>query len=208
MSIAHRLAGNCKPRSEARNIKLAEEICEEDDHEAIAELGVLLDSGRKKQRHDSLKALYEVGLRKPELVLPQLENLFDQLDDRDNRVLWSSIYCLMTITPLVPEKIFNGLPMILAACTRTSIIGQDKTMFLLVELCSREAYHKATVAPMLAHISAAATNQFPTYAERAEPCLRGPERARLAQLIRSRKDLDKYPAKRKKMDKLLQKLEA
>lgn len=208
MTIAHRLAGKCTPRSEARNIQLAEEICADEDHEAIAELGVLLDSGRKKQRHDSLKALYEVGLRKPELVVPQLENLFDQLEDRDNRVLWSSIYCLMTITPLVPGKVFDGLPLILAACERTSIIGEDKTMFLLVELCSREPYHKATLEPLLAHIGAAATNQFPTYAERAEPCLQGSERERLAKLIRSRKDLDKYPAKRKKMDKLLKKLEA
>ncbi|MFT4710270.1 MAG: hypothetical protein ACI9D0_000072 [Bacteroidia bacterium] len=207
MSIAHRLAGNCTPRSEAPNIELAKEICEWDDHEAIEELGVLLDSGRKKQRHDSLKALYEVGLRKPELVLPQLQNLFDQLEDKDNRVLWSSIYCLLTVTPLVPQKIFDALPMIMAACARATVVGEDKTMSILVELCSREAFHEATLETMFETISAAATNQFPTYAERAEPCLKGPERARLATLIRSRKDLEKFPAKHKKMSKLLETLE-
>jgi hypothetical protein len=208
MSIAHRLAGKRTPRTEEPNIRLAEDVCAKGDIDAVAELGELLDAGRKKQRHDALKVLYEIGLRKPELVVPQLENLIDQLDGRDNRILWGTIYALSTIAQLAPKQLMGFLPVILAASDRATVIAKDKAMLILAELCMQEDSHKAVVPKMLNHVAEAAVNQFPTYAERAEPSLRGPERKRLAKIIRARVDVDEYPAKRKRMDKLLLKLEA
>lgn len=208
MNLARRLASAQRRKDQHPNIDLAIELVDGWDEDAVTELFALLDAGPKKQRHDALKVLYEIGIRAPELLLPHFDELIDALDTRDNRILWGCIYALRSLVDQAREQLMACLPLILDAAERSTIIARDKAMYILVALASDERYHDAVTPLMLRHIETAATNQFPTYAERAEPTLRPEEAPLLIAIIEAHDGLEAHPAKRRRMDKLLRRLAA
>lgn len=205
--LAARLASALRRKDQDPNIELAIELANGREETCVEELFRLLDTGPKKQRHDALKVLYEVAQREPDLVLPFLERLLDGLASRDNRILWGTLYALSALVELAPEPLMEHLPRILDASARSTVIAKDKTMLILVGLAADERFHQAVLPELLAHVEAAATNQFPTYAERAAEVLLPPELPRLIALIEAHEGLDAHPAKRRRMDTLLRRIQ-
>ncbi|MCP4810500.1 MAG: hypothetical protein GY884_34635, partial [Proteobacteria bacterium] len=183
MTIADRLASALARKDQHPNIDLAVELVDSWDEDALVELFALFDAGTKPQRHDAIKVIYEVGSRAPELLLPHFDDLVDALMERDNRILWGTVCALRTLIDHALPLLAEHLPLILDAAARSTVIAKDKTVHILVALASDERYRDAAVPELLRLVEEAATNQFPTYAERAATCLREDEWPRLVALI-------------------------
>ena len=72
---------------EAPNIELAEELCRREDAEGIEEIVEGLTDTDKAVANDCIKVLYEIGVRKPELVSEYAEEFLTLLQPRNNRLV-------------------------------------------------------------------------------------------------------------------------
>lgn len=207
--ISRRFAGALGRKDFGANVELAEEIAESEDAAALREVLASVESGKRREAQDAIHVAFAVGERAPGLLVPHMDELVDTLHERDNRLVWGAVYALSTLVGTVPERCFEALPHVLDAAARSTVIAKYRALMILVGLAEDARYY-AEVAPLLvAHVRAAAVNQLPTFADRAEGCLRGAERAGLAAVLHERLgELAPYPAKVRTVERVLARLGA
>ncbi len=203
MDIARRLTAATRRKDFQPNVELAIELVDTWDEAAVQQVFELVENGSKRQAHDAIQVAFEIAQREPELIQPHLDTLIDLLRSRDNRLLWGALYALSGLVAIDAKRLYAHLDQILDGAARASVIGRDKTLVILVGLMRTKRYTKRITPLLLAHVQAAAINQFPTYAEAAATCLPDNALPALVKLIKARRDLAEYPAKQKRMQRLL-----
>jgi hypothetical protein len=202
VSVLERLAGAMDRRDEAPNVALAEDIVARDDRAAIAELAEAVRSGPARQANDALKVLYEVGARRPELVGGQCPVFVAALQSSNNRTVWSAMKALDTVAEQRAATLAAELPAIIEAADRGSAIAKDHCNTILVKL-ARAGFADKVVPILLERLKHAAPNQFPTYAEEIAPVLTPAAKRGFLQVLRQRLEGVLQESKRKRVQKLL-----
>lgn len=150
-SILDRIAAAQGRRDEAPNQELARELAEREDQEGIRELVANLRHADQDVRSDCLKALYEVGYLKPELIAGYAGEFLRLLRDRNNRMVWGGMIALSTIAPLRAGELYPHRQQIQEAMTEGSVITLDNGVKVLAALAAADATYRAELLPYLLH---------------------------------------------------------
>ncbi len=207
MTILSKLANAQEGRGEGRNIELAKTIALAGDEAAVNELVKNLSNKKREIQNDCIKTLYEIGERKPALIADYYEDFIQLLDSKNQRLIWGAITALSKITLQQPEAIYEALPQILEAVDKTqSVIARDHTVYILAELSTVERYNEAFEL-LIEIIMKAPVNQLAMYAEKAGEVATKSNKSILSEALICRlEDLEQEP-KRKRIEKVLKKLE-
>lgn len=204
MTVLSKLANALGRNDERPNIALAEALAASPDKAAIAELVGALSTGPQAVRSDAIKALYELGERRPELLDGHAGAFFDTLSSRNNRMVWGGLSALAAIATRQAAILAPRLGEILAAADRSSVIAKDKTMSILAQLAA--AGHPEALPILLGRLETAAPNQFAMYAEFAAPVVDAAHRARFVAILEARLSGIPQPARRARIGKVLRRL--
>src|SRR6476659_2916112 len=128
----------------------------------------LVDNVGNKNRgiqSDCIKVLYEIGERKPGLIVGFAEEFASLLDSPNPRLIWGAMTALNTIAAEDPERVFDLLPKILSGAESGSVIARDHAIGILVKLGSIERYAPRCFPLLLKQLKTCPNNQLPMYAE-------------------------------------------
>ena len=205
-SIIDQLAHSLGKRDHEPNIALAERICNKSDQKAVAELIVLMNHKSTPIRHDAIKVLYEIGERKPQLIMDYHKDFLKLLDHKDNWMKWGAMTALSVISKTKPALIANHLSSILDAMDLGSVITRDHGIYVLCNVASLKKYNEACNELLLEQLQKAPVNQVPMYAEKTAEVISKENISRLEKILRSRHDVMEIPSKEKRIEKLLKSL--
>ena len=205
MGVRDRLAGALGRNDERPNVALAEQLAAAEDRDGIAELAAALGDPDVAVRNDAIKVLYEIGDRRPDLVAPHLQAFFGLLGANNNRSVWGALSAVETVTQLAPDAVAAQLDAVLAAADRSSVIAKDKLMAILSKLA--QAGQGSARSILLDRLARSAVNQLPMYAELAAQAVGLREAPRLRSIILSRLEGIEQPAKRRRLERVLKRLE-
>ncbi len=194
-------------RDERRNIALAEEIVATNDVQAVADLVRLLDHAHIKFVSGSIKTLYEIGERRPEMLADHFDSFIRSLSGKSNRLVWGAMIALEKISQSHPLKVYEKLNVILDAAEKGSVIAKDHAVKILVNI-ARQTEHSNDMQLLLIDIlKSAFVNQFPFYAEQTASVVAEENKPLLIRAISDRmKDIE-IDTKRKRLEKVLRKLQ-
>ncbi|MET0905251.1 MAG: hypothetical protein ABWY10_04185 [Tardiphaga sp.] len=205
MTVLDKLAGALDRRDERPNVELAEAIVARKDLTAVAELADAIRTGPTRQANDALKVLYEVGSRDPELIAGQCPVFLEALRSNNNKQVWSAMTAIDTVAELRADTLVAELPAIIAAADNGSVIAKDHCNSILVKL-ARSGYGEKAVPILVERLKHAAPNQFPTYAEQIAPVLTPEERPSFLAVLKDRLGGIVQQSKRRRVEKLMLKL--
>ena len=208
-SIIPFLSSSQGRRDENLNILLAQRIVDNNDQKGMKELIFLINQKDKKVASDAIKVLYEIGYRNPKILVKWLPDLIPFLENKNNRLQWGAMTTISTLAHDYPEKIHSFLPQILSAMENGSVISKDHGVKILASLTSINKHRSDILTLLMEFIQTAPVNQFPTYATTAAYIVKTKdENILLKEIILTRyEEFTLYPAKEKKLDKVLKSLE-
>lgn len=206
IAVAEKLASAQGRRDEAPNIKLAEELVQARERQAIQDLAALLETGKSDQQSDAIKVLYEIGARSPDLISPHTALFVRQLEHGNNRMVWGALTALAHIATVEPDIVAASLDDILTAADAGSVIAKDQAVQILIVLKKHPQTESVAASLLLDRLEAAATNQFPMYAERIAPVMEANEYPRFRTILTRRLDASMPESKRRRIEKVLAKL--
>jgi hypothetical protein len=205
MRITDKLASAQGVRSEIPNQELAAAIVAGNDNKAVRELINGLSARSPAVQSDCIKTLYEIGEQKPSLIARYVQEFIRLLDSRNNRLQWGAMTALHAIAPEQSKELFDVLPRLAAVAEKGSVITRDNYVGILIALMDKG--YTDEVFPLLnEQLISCPTNQLPMYAERAVPAI--PERHKDVFIRTLTGRLDDIPqeSKRKRVEKVLRKL--
>ncbi len=166
MSILDRLACFQGRRDEAPNQGLARDLAEHENHDGIRELIANLHHADQDVRSDCLKALYEIGYLRPELIADYGEEFLRLLRDRNNRMVWGSMIALSTIAPLRAGELYLHRQQIQDAMAEGSVITVDNGVKVLAAVAAANEAYRAELLPyLLQHLRTCRPKDAPQHAE-------------------------------------------
>lgn len=207
MTVISRLATSLNRRDEVPNQELAVEIAENAEGGAVAELVENLNHKSKDIRHDCIKVLYETGERAPSLIAAYADQFAALLDSKDNRMQWGGMTALNTIVHQNPEVVFAAIPKLAIVADKGSVITRDNFVAILIKLSSIPAYVDQTLPLLNEQMLSCPSNQLPMYAENALPVIGGAHKAEFVRTLTSRLGDFEKESKRKRVEKVLKRLE-
>lgn len=208
MSVIDHLASSLGKRDEAPNQALATEIARTKNEAALKELLELLHHNSKSIQSDSIKVIYEVAGQAPELVAMHSQALVALLESQNNRLQWGAMTALHAIAGEDPGTVYASLGKIIAVADRGSVITNDHCVGILVTLCGKKAYRKDAFDLLLERLLKSPVNQLPMYAEQALPVIDARTKAAFLKVLSGRLgDIDKE-SKRKRVEKVIKKIQA
>lgn len=208
MTIISKLASSLSRRDEVPNQELAKQIISKNDREAIKELVENLNNKSKDIQHDCIKVLYEIGEKKPTLIADYTKEFISLLDHKNNRMQWGAMTALNTITLENPKIIYSALTKIINATESGSVITRDHCVNILINLCSLKEYTSKAFPLLIEQLLVSPTNQLAMYAEKAMPIITDKNKVTFIKILTSRlKDFEKE-TKRKRVEKVIEKLSA
>lgn len=193
-------------RDEGPNVALAIALVKADDTTSIANLVDLTLTGNKATQNDAIKVLYEVGARNPSLIAGHGEAFVALQSDRNNRLVWGGMTALHEISRINPGFISGHFGTIRDAANRGSVIARDQWVNILIVLARHDQWSDQALAELLDQLRTCALNQLPLYAERSIAVIPANMRGRLEQCLRARLDETMKPSKRKRLEKVLQRI--
>lgn len=207
MALIDKLATSLNRRDEEPNKQLAQTIAATNDAAAVKELVALLRHKDKNIQSDVIKVLDETGALKPELVAPYTSELVKLLQHKNNRMVWGAMAALSALAPAVPAILYDNLAPILDAAAKGSVITKDQTVKILTTLAGTPAYTDDCIALLLDQLKDAPVNQLPSYAESAATIATGNYKPEMARILTQRLPEVEQEPKRKRLIKVLQKLQ-
>lgn len=207
MSVIHELASALNRRDEVPNQELAAKMASSKDHAGIKELVDHLQSKSKDIQNDCIKVLYEIGEREPKLISEYATVFLDLLKHKNNRLQWGGMTALDSIVSEKADFIYESLPEILEAVSKGSVITMDGAVNILIKLCGSSKYVESVFDVLLEVLQKAPVNQLPMYAERSMKLVNSKNKPRFIEILKSRlSEIDKE-SKRKRVEKVISKVE-
>jgi hypothetical protein len=206
MSVIDKLATALNRRDEVPNQELAQEIVRTNDRAAVKELIENLANKDKRLQSDCIKALYEIGERRPALIATYHREFGKLLDSKNNRLVWGAMSALDSITPQKPKEIHGLLAKILAVADSGSVITRDHAVGILVKLGTLKQYEDACLPLLLEQLLACPNNQLPMYAEMSLPLVNDKNKAALQKVLTRRLGGLEKKSQKKRVAKVLKRL--
>jgi hypothetical protein len=205
MSIINKLASSLNRRDEVPNQELAKQIADENDKRAVQELIDNLNYKNNDIQNDCIKVLYEVGERKPSLIVGYTKIFIDLLDNKNNRLQWGAMTAISTITSQNPKAIYSAINKIIDVANRGSVITKDYAVNILIGLCSFKQYADDSFCLLIEQLLNSPTNQLPMYAEKAIPVINEKNKTLFVKILSSRLGDIEKERKRKRVEKVIKK---
>ena len=207
MGIVNKLAFAIGRNDEQPNIELAEELVSTNNKAGVKELVELLHAKNKQTQSDSIKVLYEIGERAPEMILPYSKEFLGLIKSKNNRLAWGAMTAINSITGAEPELVHEHINEIVDAANKGSVIGQDHAVKILVKLASLHTFKEEMNQLLLEMVANCAPNQLPMYAEESLSIVAVPFQEAFISIYTKRMgDLEKE-SKRKRLQKVILKLQ-
>jgi len=208
MTVLEKIASAQDVRSDQPNIDLAIELVEKEDQSAVAELVEALKGKDKKVRNDCIKALYEIGYRKPEMIAPYVDDFLQLIMDRNNRLVWGSMIALSTIADLRSDEIYAQISRVQRVFESGSVITQDAGMRVFAKIAVHsDAYSQALFPYLLGKLRTCRPQSFPQYAESTQIAVNEHNIEQFKQVLAQRKG-DLNASQLKRVEKLERNLES
>lgn len=205
--MIEKLACSLGRNDEEPNIELAVYICKCSDKKAIAEIVDGLNSNDKAIANDSIKVLYEIGERKPELIADYVDSFISHLLSKNNRLAWGSMTALATIADLKPEDIFKNIKILQKAYETGSVITIDNSMTVFSKLCKADPIYEKELFPLLInHLSSCRPKEVPQHAERISICINKNNANMFVKILKER-EAHLTISQVKRIEKLIKQLE-
>ncbi len=206
-SVLKLLSSAQNRRDQGPNEELAEQIAGKEDQNAVKVLTEHLSDKSKDVRNDCIKVLYEIGERKPSLIAPYASEFLPLLQSKDNRMQWSAMTAIYSLTPARPKWVYDALPEILQAADLGSVITKDNAVKILISLCTHKEYADNCFDLLNEQLLKSAVNQLPMYAEKALTVINTSNKSIFIKSLHSRlADIDKE-SKRKRIEAVLRKVQ-
>ena len=174
MYILERLACKSGRDDETPNIELAEELCRSNDAEGVREIVDGFTGSDRSVANDCIKVLYEIGERKPELIIGYVDEFISRLRSDNNRLAWGSMTALAKIVDQAPKQIYMKLSMVAAAYEDGSVITVDNSVSVFAGLCKADKLYAGEILPLLIkHLQKCRPKTVPQHAERMSVCFDG-----------------------------------
>jgi hypothetical protein len=157
-------------RDEVPNVELAEQIAAKGDRVAVQVLVDALASKHKGVPEDSIKALYEIGMRRPTLLVRHLDAFVPHLRSKNGRMVWGAMHAIHQVARIQPSIVEPYLPRILKIADGDSVIARDHAVGILIAVASDEC-HQSVAFALLDLLDRSPDNQFPSYAEKGAKVL-------------------------------------
>jgi hypothetical protein len=208
MSILSQLASAQNRADEVPNQRLAQQIAESQNAEAVAELVANLSNRDKAIQNDCIKVLYEIGARKPELIAGYVDAFIGLLSSRNNRLVWGGMTALGQIADQKAAEIWQHVDVIVDATKSGSAITQDWGVRVLSALSAKDTTYEARIFPFLKHfLETCPPKDLPRHAESVLVAVNRANRDGILSLLQNRKSSLK-PAQAKRVEALIRKLNA
>ena len=204
MSILNELASVMNIRSTEPNKALAQKLA---DTNNVAGVQELVDNiGNKKIQSDIIKTLYELGERKPALIVPHAAVFITLLDSKNNRMVWGAMTALSAIATECAPLLYKAITQIVAIADKGTVITKDHAVNILVKLSAFKEFADDTLPLLLEQILAAPMNQMPTYAEKTLPVIEAANKPAFLDILITRLPDIEGDAKRKRLEKVIKKV--
>lgn len=167
MTILNSLSSSLGQKGNKANIALATEIAETENHDAIKELVNNLNNNDKKIQGDCIKTLYETAYIKPDLIADYYSDFLDLLSSKNNRLVWSGMIAIATITDLKHQEIFTSLDLIMETVEKGSVITIDCGVEILAKLNKYREYFDTTDPLLIEQLWRCPIQQLPQYMEKS-----------------------------------------
>lgn len=207
MSIIELLSSSQGSKSSDANIALAKEIASTGNREAVSELVGLLKHSDRNIQSDSIKTLYEIGYRKPELIADYYSGFLDLLNNKNNRLVWGSMIALATMVHLRHKELFHSLELIMETMHKGSVITIDCGVEILAKLNGFDLYHNTTDPLLMEQLFNCPIKQLPTYAGKALEYLGHHNNEGYRNIITNRLAECEKESQRKRLGRLLQSID-
>lgn len=207
MSVMNQLASALGRRDEVPNQELAVKIASSKDKQGVKELVENLQAKSKDIQNDCIKVLYEIGAIEPKLISEYAPELLALLKHKNNRLQWGGMAALDNITQEKPDFIYESVPAILDAVSKGSVITMDGAINIFIKLCGIPKYAENAFVVLLEVMQKAPTNQLPMYAERAMPVVNTQNKTRFISILSNRLNEIEKESKRKRVEKVISKVQ-
>lgn len=138
----------------------------ENNLEGIWEIAANLSNRNALIQGDCLKALYEIGHRKPELIADYDHNFIKLLYSCVNRLVWGAMIALSTIAQIKAEKHFPEVNRIKKTMENGSVITVDAGVKALAKIATAKKDFAEEIVPfLLEHVREYRTKEVPQHAE-------------------------------------------
>jgi hypothetical protein len=207
MTVIDQLASSLGKRDEAPNQALAAEIVKTKNETVLKELFKLLHHKSKDIQSDSIKVIYEVAEKMPELVAKHSKELVALLENKNNRLQWGAMTALDAIAAEDPKTVYASLAKIIAVADQGSVITNDHCVGILIKLCQVKTYRKDAFDLLVERLLKSPVNQLPMYAENALPIINAETKVAFLNVLSGRLGDIEKESKRKRVEKVIQKLQ-
>ena len=208
MTVIKLLSSSLGQRGNEANIALAKEIAETENHDAIKELVDNLNNKNKKVQGDCIKTLYETAYIKPEMIAEYYLNFFDLLTSKNNRLVWSGMIALLTITDLKPKEIFASLDLLMETVEKGSVITIDCGVEILAKLNKYNEYFDKTDPLLIEQLWKCPIKQLPQYMEKSVFSITKQNKEIYQNIIEKRKSECDKNSQVKRLEKILKKIQS
>lgn len=206
MTVIGKLSSSLGHKDEVPNQKLAEQIAQDNDKDAVHELIDNLSNKNKDIQNDCIKVLYEIGERKPLLITPYIKNFVELLNSRNNRLQWGAMTAVASVTGENPRLVYSHLARIIEAADSGSVITRDQAVNVLIKLCAVKQYTDKAFALLIEQLLQCPTNQLPMYAENAVAIVADKNKSLFVKTLSSRLDEIEKDSKRKRVERVIKKM--
>ncbi len=202
------LASSLGRKDELPNIELANMILKKNDPESINELIELISSKNKAFQNDSIKVLYEVGEKKPELLISFFDDFIAFLDSKNNRLQWGAMTALHSIAKEYPNLIYPHLETLHHKAMEGSVITRDNFIAIINLLIKEKEYHALAYHYLQIHLQSCPSNQLPMYAEWVQNNIHKDYIENIRQILEARIFELEKESKKKRLLKVINKIQS
>lgn len=206
MSIIEQLASSQGRRDEDLNIKLAQQLADQNNKSLIIELFDLLNNKNKSIQNDSIKVVYEIGIIKPQLIADQFEKLIPLLKSKNNRLQWGAMTAINTIAHLKSDEVYKIIPELENIANAGSVITRDNFIYILTTIALDNKYKDKILVLLNKQLLGAPINQVPMYAEKIIPILSDSFKELFLKTLQLRREELPKESQQKRLDKIIKKI--
>ena len=176
-----------EPVKTSVTIETARAIVESGDAHAIAEHAADLVSGKPTALATGARVLEEVLLRKPEMLVPQIERLVSVVSSPNRRAVQTAAAALPAMARLAPARVARHLPLLTERFATASDIAKDGLVATFAALCTASVAYQKRLEPVLElALSSADAAILGRWAETILPSLKGEPHARARAVVEAR----------------------
>ncbi len=165
IDVLSKIASAINRRDEIPNQELAQEIISAEDHKAVQ---ILVDSLRSKNKaiqNDCIKVIYEIGDKRPDLILIYFHDFLELLGTNNNRLQWGVMTAINCLASYKSNELYHRLPKLIHIGEKGSVITRDYTINIMIEVAKNTNLKSDVFTLLLEQLLKSPDNQFPKYAE-------------------------------------------